>query len=41
MDAKLMLCDSIIFQIALKSFDMNFRELFFNITSFDQFLIIV
>ncbi|RZC40412.1 hypothetical protein BDFB_006345 [Asbolus verrucosus] len=41
MKAKLMLCGRTIFQIALKSLEMYFRELFFNMTSFDQLLIIV
>ncbi|RZC33442.1 hypothetical protein BDFB_009330 [Asbolus verrucosus] len=36
-----MLSGSTIFQIALKSFEMNFRELFSNMTSFNQLLIIV
>ncbi|RZC39294.1 hypothetical protein BDFB_015317 [Asbolus verrucosus] len=35
MAAKLIFCNSTIFQIALKSFEMNFPELFFNLTNFD------
>ncbi|RZC42675.1 hypothetical protein BDFB_014547, partial [Asbolus verrucosus] len=41
MGAKLMLCGSTIFQIALKSYEMDFRELFFNMSNFNELLIIL